>query len=161
MTPFCSLKMEVTRSSKTLIITYRITRLHNPQAHSPHLYVLKSLRSQTILVTNNAPSETQPQASSSRRWQSPWATNRALVHRSEGMRHRAEGCMALRWWQQCCKRCLRGTGQHPAVCVPSTCWWRLFNSAVLVGLIWTTEIYIKNMEKALAELKFTRLGKDF
>jgi hypothetical protein len=36
-----------------------------------------------------------------------------------------------------------GTGQHPVIRMPSTrmglcCWWWLFNSPVLVGLIWTT-----------------------
>jgi hypothetical protein len=70
--------------------------------------------------------------------QRPRKANCALVN----VRHRAEGCMARRWWQQCRKRSLRGTGQHPVVCMPSTrmglCWWWLFNYPLLVGLIWTT-----------------------
>jgi hypothetical protein len=78
----------------------------------------------------------------------PRTTNRALVHRSQGVRHRAEGCMALRWWQQCHKRYLRGTGQHRVVCMSSTrmglctCW--LLNSPVLVGRIWATRILQRN-----------------
>jgi hypothetical protein len=44
-------------------------------------------------------------------------------------------CIALRW--QCCKRSLRGTGQHPVVCM-GPCWWRLFNSSALMGQVWTT-----------------------
>jgi hypothetical protein len=74
----------------------------------------------------------------------PRTPNRALDHcqRSWGVRHCAEGCIALRWWKQCCKWFLQGTRQHPVVCMPSTymglCWWWLFNAMVLVGLIWTT-----------------------
>jgi hypothetical protein len=39
------------------------------------------------------------------------------------------------------------------------CWWQLFNCAVLVGLIWTTNLQEKKMGKA--EFKFCRLGKHF
>jgi hypothetical protein len=63
------------------------------------------------------------------------------------------------------KRSLRGTGQHPAVSMASTrmgfcCWW-LFNSLVLVRLIWTTRNAHGRMVKALAEFKFRRLGEHF
>jgi hypothetical protein len=52
------------------------------------------------------------------------------------VRHRAEGCVALRWWWQCHKRSLRGTRQHPVLCMAATrmglcCWW-LFNYPVLL-----------------------------
>jgi hypothetical protein len=57
------------------------------------------------------------------------------------------------------------TGQHPVVCMPSirmgSCGWRLFNSLVLVGLLWTTINLQEKMTKALAEFKFRRLGKHF
>jgi hypothetical protein len=71
----------------------------------------------------------------------PRTANRALVHWSQGVRRRAAGCMALRWWRQCRKRSLRGSGQHPVLWMPSThtelCGWWLFNSPVLVGQIRT------------------------
>jgi hypothetical protein len=55
--------------------------------------------------------------------------NRAWVHQSQGVRHHAEGCMALRWLQQCHKWSLWSTGQQPIICMPSThmglCWWWL------------------------------------
>jgi hypothetical protein len=40
------------------------------------------------------------------------------------------------------KQSLRGTRQHPIICMPSThmglCWLQLFHSLVPVGLTWTT-----------------------
>jgi hypothetical protein len=74
-----------------------------------------------------------------------------LVHR--GVRHRAEGCMTLRWWQQCRKRSLRGTGQHPVICMPYTlmglCWWWLFDSWLLWDYYGPQEINRKKVVKAI------------
>jgi hypothetical protein len=45
----------------------------------------------------------------------------AMVHPSQGVRHRADGCMTLGWWWQCHKQSPQGTWQNPIVFMPSTC----------------------------------------
>jgi len=55
-----------------------------------------------------------------------WLTGK-VSHPSQGVRHRADGCMAMRWWWQCCEQSPRSR-QHPIVFMPSTykglCrWW--------------------------------------
>jgi hypothetical protein len=73
----------------------------------------------------------------------PRTVNRTLIHWSQGVRHRAEHGMALRWWQQSQTVPL---GHQAAllsyVCLPPIhtslyTWWP-FNSPISVGLIWTT-----------------------
>jgi hypothetical protein len=81
---------------------------------------------------------------------------------SKLLRHRAEDCMALRWWQQCRKRSLRGTEQYLVVSRPSTrmglCWWWLFDYPVLVGLICTTRNPQKNGE-GFSWIQISSLGE--
>jgi hypothetical protein len=66
--------------------------------------------------------------------------------------------MALRWWYQHCKRPIRGTRQHPVICMSSThmvlCRWWLFNTLVLVGLTWTTRNLQKKTTKVWNLLRF-------
>jgi hypothetical protein len=65
----------------------------------------------------------------------------AVIHQSQGVRHRAEGCLEIRWltavsqmiplghWAAPC--CMYAFHLHGAVLVVT-------KSLVLVGLIWTT-----------------------
>jgi hypothetical protein len=57
-----------------------------------------SLSAKAELSAVKYSSKQEPQASSSRRGLRPMTANKALVHWSQSVRHRAEGCMALRWW---------------------------------------------------------------
>jgi hypothetical protein len=52
------------------------------------------MKEKTILCF---PSKIQPMTPSSRKEVTSLMMNRALVHRSQGVRHRAEGCVALGW----------------------------------------------------------------
>jgi hypothetical protein len=64
---------------------------------------------------------------------------RQTLHRRQGVRHRAEGCMALRWWLQCRKRSLRGTRQHPVICMPSPHmgpWFLLYRYTISYPKFW-------------------------
>jgi hypothetical protein len=57
-----------------------------------------------------------------------------------------EGCMALRWWQQCRKRSLWSTGQHPVVCMYA------FHPQ---GSLWVVTVWFPGCETNMVHRKCT------
>jgi hypothetical protein len=68
-----------------------------PTQRYPSAVMFSIIRSQMSKLSNLHPPKYTPWRPR-RGWRKrPRTANRALGHRSQGVRHRAEGCMALRW----------------------------------------------------------------
>jgi hypothetical protein len=105
-----------------------------------HMGVLHVLRG-SVSFQNPTPGILVTEGVSSR------MANRALVHWSQGVRHHAESCVALRQWEQCCKWSLRGSEQHPSyVCLPRT-WGSVSGECLVPWFLWNKCGSQKSTEK--------------
>jgi hypothetical protein len=89
-----TLHMEALRPFEKLVITYNITRRHNPEDHNPQFHGRENLKSHTYFVIYKANQNT-------------WSAWKMLIRGREGKRSLGR---STRWWKNNVKIYMKGIG---------------------------------------------------